>query len=81
MTAKSDSEGAFDLKVDRNTSPEEAARLALKQEQKARRFYEECAKIMQNPGAKRMFEFLAAEEQKHETLIQKEIDENFLTEM
>lgn len=75
------SEGKFELKVDRSTSPEEAARLALKQEQKARQYYEECAKIMQNPGAKRMFEFLAGEEKKHEALIQKEIDENFLSEM
>jgi rubrerythrin len=36
---------------------------------------------MQNPGAKKMFEFLAEEERKHEALIQKEIDENFLAEM
>lgn len=81
MTDKNSSEGKFELKVSKNTTPEEAARLALIQEQKARRYYEECAKIMQNPGAKKMFEFLAEEERKHETLIQKEIDENFLMEM
>ena len=81
MTDKNSSEGKFELKVSRNTSPEEAARLALLQEQKARRYYEECAKIMENPGAKKMFEFLAEEERKHEKLIQKEIDENFLMEM
>jgi len=81
MTDTNSSEGKFELKVNRNTSPEEAARLALLQEQKARRYYEECAKIMENPGAKKMFEFLAEEERKHEALIQKEIDENFLMEM
>ena len=81
MAENKKSEGSFELKVNRNTSPEEAARLALKQERKAREYYEECAKIMQNPGAKKMFEFLAEEERKHEALIQKEIDENFLSEM
>jgi rubrerythrin len=81
MADKKNGEGRFELKINRNTTPEEAARLALRQEQNARGFYEECARIMQNPGAKRMFEFLAGEEKKHEALIQKEIDENFLSEM
>lgn len=74
-------EGGFNLKVDRNTSPAEAARIALQQEIKARRFYEECAKIMAHPGAKKMFEFLASEERKHEELIKKEIDNSFMQEM
>jgi len=81
MSEKEGAEGAFHLKVDSNTSPAEAARLALAQEQKARRFYEECAKIMNHPAAKKMFEFLAEEEKKHEALIQKEIDSFFLQEM
>jgi rubrerythrin len=74
-------EGNFELKVNRNTSPSEAAQLALKQETKARKFYEDCARIMEHPGAKKMFEFLAAEERKHEALIQKELDSFHLTEM
>ena len=81
MSEKSGNEGKFELKVDRNTSPAEAARLALAQEQKARKFYEECAAIMVHPAAKKMFEFLAEEEKKHEALIQKEIDSYFLQEM
>jgi len=81
MTDKDRGESQFELKVDKNTSPAEAARLALRQEQKARAFYEECAKIMAHPAAKKMFEFLAAEEKKHEALIQKEIDSFFLQEM
>ncbi len=81
MSADEKGEGRFELKVDRNTSPAEAARLALAQEVKARKFYEECARIMEHPAAKKMFEFLADEERKHEALIQKEIDEQFLQEM
>jgi rubrerythrin len=81
MTDNTKPEGHFELRVDRNTSPAEAARLALQQETRARRFYEECAKIMVHPGAKKMFEFLAGEERKHEDLIQKEIDTFFLQEM
>ena len=81
MTENKPGEGGFDLKVDRNTSPAEAARIALNQEIKARRFYEECAKIMTHPAARKMFEFLAEEERKHEALIQQEIDTSFMAEM
>jgi rubrerythrin len=81
MSESSKREGGFDLKVDRNTSPSEAARIALKQEQRARKFYEDCASVMVHPAARKMFEFLANEEKKHEDLIQKEIDRNFLQEM
>lgn len=81
MAEESRGEGGFDLKVDKNTSPAEAARLALQQEQRARKFYEDCARFMEHPAAKKMFEFLADEEKKHETLIQKEIDNHFLQEM
>jgi rubrerythrin len=81
MTENKSNESGLDLKVNQNTSPAEAARIALNQEIKARKFYEECAKIMKNPGAKKMFEFLAAEERKHEDLIQREIDSSFMQEM
>ena len=74
-------EKKIELRVDKNTSPAEAARIALQQEQRARKYYEECAAIMVNPAAKKMFEFLAEEEKKHEALIQKEIDNSFLQEM
>ncbi len=81
MSDEKHGESAFELKVNRNTSPAEAAKIALEQEKKARKFYEECAKIMVHPGAKKMFEFLASEERKHEALIQQEIDSSFLQEM
>jgi rubrerythrin len=73
-------EGAFELRVDRNTSPAEAANIALKQEIRARKFYEECARVVNHPGARKMFEFLAVEERKHEDLIQRELD-SFMQEM
>jgi rubrerythrin len=81
MSESKSGEGGFDLKVDRNTSPSEAARIALRQEQRARKFYEDCARVMEHPAARKMFEFLAGEEKKHEALIQKEIDSHFLQEM
>jgi rubrerythrin len=80
MADEKSSEGVFELKVDRNTSPAEAASIALKQEIKARKFYEECARVVNHPGARKMFEFLAGEERKHEDLIRKELD-SFMQEM
>jgi len=74
-------EAKFDLRIDGNTSPAQAAMMALRQEQKARAFYEECARLMKDPAARKMFEFLAGEERKHEALIQKEIDSYNLKEM
>jgi rubrerythrin len=81
MTGEKSSEGSFELKVDSNTSPAEAVRIALKQEIRARKFYEECSRLVNHPGAKKMFEFLAGEERKHEDLIQKELDNSFMQEM
>jgi len=81
MSEETHGEGAFELKIDKNTSPAQAARLALMQETRARKFYEDCARVMTDPGARKMFEFLASEERKHEALIQKEIDNSFMQEM
>jgi rubrerythrin len=81
VTKDRSGEGAFQVKINQNTSPAEAARIALAQEVKARKFYEECARIMKDPGARKMFEFLASEERKHEELIQREIDSSFMSEM
>ncbi len=81
MKEEKSNEGSFEFKVTSNTSPAEAARVALQQETKARKFYEDCARMVRHPGAKKMFEFLAAEERKHEDLIQREIDTSFMQEM
>ncbi len=60
--------------VNANTRPEEAVRIAMERETKAREFYLACAAIVGDPGVKKMFEFLAREEGKHFELLQREHD-------
>ncbi len=63
-----------DFGVERNTRPEEAVKIAMERETKAREFYLVCAGIVADPGVKKMFEFLAKEEAKHFELLEKEYD-------
>lgn len=60
--------------VDEHTRPEEAVKIAMEREQKAREFYLMCAGIVGYPGVKKMFEFLAKEEAKHYDLLEREYD-------
>ena len=60
--------------VHENTRPEEAVKLAMVRESKARDFYLRCAGIVNDPGVKKMFEFLAKEESRHFDLLEKEYD-------
>ena len=60
--------------VNANTRPEEAVRIAMERETKAREFYLACAAAVADPGVKKMFEFLAREEGKHFELLQREHD-------
>ncbi len=60
--------------VNANTRPEEAVRIAMERETKAREFYLACAATVADPGVKKMFEFLAREEGKHFELLQREHD-------
>jgi rubrerythrin len=46
----------------------------MDREQKAREFYLTCARIVGDPGVKKMFEFLAREEGKHFELLEREHD-------
>ncbi len=66
-----------DFGVNENTKPEEAVRLAMEREKRAREFYLRCAEIVANPGVKKMFEFLAREETKHFDLLEKEYNRFF----
>lgn len=66
-----------ELGVNENTRPEEAVRLAMERENRARAFYLRCAQIVANPGVKKMFEFLAREEEKHFELLEKEYNRFF----
>ncbi|HPC82103.1 MAG TPA: ferritin family protein [Thermoanaerobaculaceae bacterium] len=63
-----------DFGVTEQTRPEEAVKLAIERERTAREFYLRCASIVADPGVKRMFEFLAAEEEKHQSLLEREYD-------
>jgi rubrerythrin len=67
--------------VDASTNPLEALQMALKREVAAEEFYLNAAKKAEEASARKMFEFLAAEERKHQRIIQDEIDKNFLKEM
>ena len=67
--------------IDASTNPLEALQMALKREVAAEEFYLSAAQKAEEAGARKMFEFLAAEERKHQRIIQDEIDKNFLKEM
>jgi len=66
--------GANEFEVNEQTRPEEAMKLAMERERKARDFYLQCAGIVADPGVKKMFEFLANEEGRHFDLLEKEYD-------
>lgn len=66
--------GSDEFGVNQHTRPEEAVRIAMEREQKAREFYLTCAAIVADPGVKKMFEFLAREEAKHFDLLEREHD-------
>ncbi len=66
--------GKDEFGVNQHTRPEEAVRIAMEREKKAREFYLACAGIVTDPGVKKMFEFLASEEGRHFALLEKEYD-------
>ncbi len=67
--------------IDKTLIPVEALQLALKREQGAEEFYLTYAKAFKDESARKMFEFLASEERKHQQIIHDEIDNNFMKEM
>ncbi|HUK12018.1 MAG TPA: ferritin family protein [Thermoanaerobaculaceae bacterium] len=66
--------GTGEFGVNENTRPEEAVKIAMDREYKARQFYLKCAAIVSDPGVKKMFEFLAKEEARHFELLEREYD-------
>ena len=58
--------------VNEQTNPGEAIKIAMQREQAAHDFYSLCAGIVLDPGVKKLFEFLAAEETKHFDLLERE---------
>lgn len=67
--------------IDPTMTPQEALHLALKREQAAEEFYQHTAASVAEESVRKMFEFLAKEERRHQRLIQDELDKNVLQEM
>ena len=66
--------GMGEFGVNESTRPEQAVKVAMEREQKAREFYLKCAEVVGDPGVKKMFEFLAREEARHFELLEREYD-------
>jgi rubrerythrin len=66
--------GKGDFGVNEHTRPEEAVKIAMEREQKAKEFYLKGAGIVSDPGVKKMFQFLAREEARHFELLEREYD-------
>ncbi len=67
--------------LDENVKVIDAIRIAIEREKKAVEFYSQAAEISKDPGAKKMFEHLLKEEQRHVRILEEEYDKNIMTEM
>ncbi len=63
-----------DENLDENLTPEAAVKMAIEREQRANEFYRKSAATVKDPGVRKLFEFLAAEEQRHRELLEREYD-------
>ncbi|MFI5142998.1 MAG: ferritin family protein [Thermoanaerobaculales bacterium] len=66
--------GMGEFGVNESTRPEQAVKIAMDREEKARQFYLKSAATVADPGVKKMFEFLAREEARHFELLEREYD-------
>ena len=67
--------------ITKETPLDEAWRLAIDREAEAYEFYKEAAEAVSEDSAKKLFEFLMKEEQRHRDLLQAEYDKAFIQEM
>ncbi|OGL38944.1 MAG: hypothetical protein A2149_07075 [Candidatus Schekmanbacteria bacterium RBG_16_38_11] len=67
--------------VDTTTKVQDALKIALEKEKASYKFYKKAAETVNDPGAKKMFSFLAKEEEKHINMLEEEYDKNILQEM
>ena len=67
--------------TDKEMTPIEALHYALDEEKKAYAFYSAQALAAKLESTRKMFEFLAAQEADHITLIEDELDQGFYQEM
>lgn len=70
-----------DIKFDRDLTPEEATRLAMREEERAVAFYSSLAKGLEDPEARCLAERLAAEEEGHRSKLEKLLEEQIFQEM
>ncbi len=74
------SEGG-DMKFDRDLTPEEAVRLAIREEERAFAFYSSLAKGLEETESRCVAERLAAEERGHRTKLERLLEEEMFREM
>ena len=67
--------------TDKPMTPIEALRYGLAEERKAFSFYTRSAKEAEHQSTRKMFEFLASQEQEHIKLIEDELDKEFYLDM
>ena len=70
-----------DTKFDRDLSPEEAVRLAIREEERAFAFYSSLAKGLEEEESRCLAERLAAEERGHRTKLERLLEEEIFQEM
>ncbi len=64
--------------IDKTTKVQDAIQIALEKEKSSYKFYKKAADAVSDPGAKKMFGFLAEEEAKHIRMLEEEYDKNIL---
>jgi len=67
--------------IDSTTKVQDALQIAMQKEKIAYEFYKKASKVVDDPGAKKMFSFLAEEEAKHVRMLEEEYEKNILQEM
>ena len=67
--------------IDSTTKLQDALKIAIQREKSAYEFYKNASEVVKDPGAKKMFAFLAEEEVKHIKMLEDEYDKNILQEM
>jgi rubrerythrin len=70
-----------DFKLDKDLTPEEAVRLAIREEERAFSFYQSLSKGLEEGEAKIVAEQLAAEEKKHRLRLESLLGEQIFQEM
>jgi len=70
-----------DTKFDRDLNPEEAVRLAIREEERAFAFYSSLAKGLEEEESRCLAERLAAEERGHRTKLERLLEEEIFQEM